>query len=157
MSREILFKAKTTKKEEGRAFNNEWVKGDLLESRGKYYIHPKGNFFQVNGELTKNVIVHEVLPETIRVCTGLNDTTERKWGEGCTIRNQIFVGDFLKTDNNSRLYRVYLDECNRIQIQDFYGFAIKPTQDAINYFKAVVVGNEIDNPELMEKWREQDE
>ena len=147
----IRFKAKTTKKEEGRAFNNEWVEGNLLESRGKYYIHPKGNFFQVNGELTKNVIVHEVIPETIRVCTGLNDTTERKWGEDCIIRNQIFVGDFLKTDNNSRLYRVYLDECNRIQIQDFYGCAIKPTQDSINHFKAVVVGNEIDNPELMEK------
>lgn len=72
--REILFKAKTTKKEDSALqFNNVWVKGDLICSNNKYYIHPKGNVVRVDGELGKIIVMHEVDPSTICQCTGLKD------------------------------------------------------------------------------------
>ena len=72
--REILFKAKTIKKQNRRhAFNNVWVVGDLIRSGGKYYIHPVVNKVNVVGELGKIIVMHEVLPDTICQYTGLLD------------------------------------------------------------------------------------
>lgn len=44
--REILFRAKTTKKHSTKEFNNIWIEGDLVKNKDKYYIHPHGNVFR---------------------------------------------------------------------------------------------------------------
>lgn len=71
--REILYKAKTTKKPRGCAFDNEWVEGNLIKSGGKYFIHPICNRVSVKNELGKIIIMHEVQPDTICQYTGRVD------------------------------------------------------------------------------------
>ena len=78
MGIEYLFRGKTYPKEQGVAFNNIWVEGDLVVSRGKYYIHPHANAFQVEKELAKLVIMHEVIPETVGEYVGLKDKNGKK-------------------------------------------------------------------------------
>lgn len=77
--REILFKARTTKKHnEKHAFDNVWVEGDLIRSGGKYYIHPTGNKVNVGGELGKIIVMHEIDPTTLCQYTGLMDKNGRR-------------------------------------------------------------------------------
>ena len=84
--REILFRGKTTKKDnEIKEFNEIWVYGDLIESNGKYYIHPKANCFRVESELAKLMCCHEVIPETVGQFTGLTDKGKK-----------VFEGDIVK-------------------------------------------------------------
>lgn len=79
MNREILFKARTTKKHnKEHAFNGVWVEGDLIRSDGKYYIHPVGNRVKIDGELGKIIVMHEVDPTTICQYTGLEDKNGKK-------------------------------------------------------------------------------
>ena len=64
--REILFRAKTTVKEDkNHVFNNVWVEGDLIVSNGRYYIHPRTNKVNVENELGKLIVMHEVQKDTI--------------------------------------------------------------------------------------------
>lgn len=73
MNREILFKAKTTKKDDRFAFNDVWAEGDLIESGSRYYIHPKANLVSVHNELGRIIVMHEVQTDTICQYTGLDD------------------------------------------------------------------------------------
>ena len=76
---EILFKAKTTKKDDERsAFDNVWVEGDLIHSGGKTYIHPISNLVRVAGEIGQRIIMHEVIPETVCRYTGKEDKKGKK-------------------------------------------------------------------------------
>lgn len=77
--KKIIFKAKTTKKDNSNhAFNNVWVEGDLIRSREKYYIHPIANAVDVDGELGRLIVMHEVIPETIECYTRKEDVELKK-------------------------------------------------------------------------------
>ena len=83
----ILFKAKTTVKEnKNHSFNNVWVEGNLIISGGKYYIHPIANKVNVEGELGKIIIMHEIIPETLCQYTGLTDKAKNKAFENSIIK-----------------------------------------------------------------------
>lgn len=73
----MIHKAKTTFKETQREFNNTWVKGDLIHSGNKCYIHPQNNSISVKNELCKCIIMHEVIPETI--CRGMDGPETVIW------------------------------------------------------------------------------
>lgn len=89
MNRHILFRAK-------RVDNDEWAFGDLITSKDKYYIHPQANAFQVDGTLSRLVVLHEVKKESIGQFTGLIDN------RGCP----IFEGDVVATFVNDRIQSV---------------------------------------------------
>lgn len=139
MSREYLFRGKTYPKEQGVAFNNVWVEGDLVVSRDKYYIHPRANAFEVEKELSKLVIMHEVIPQSVGEYVGLKDKNGKK----------IFEGDVIKIywkDNVLTMGDIEYDEtkCRYVVCEDFafpYGF------DNTTPFE--VIGNIIDNKKLL--------
>ena len=61
----VKFRALTVKNS-GREFNEVWVEGDLIHSKGKTYIHPISNAVTVKVEIGRVIIMHEVNPETVR-------------------------------------------------------------------------------------------
>ncbi|MGO5442899.1 YopX family protein [Faecalimonas sp. LCP19S3_D12] len=92
--REILFKARTTKKHnEKHAFDNVWVEGDLIRSGGKYYIHTTGNKVNVDEELGKIIVMHEIDQTTLCQYTGLVDKNGQK----------IWENDILRIGENEKL------------------------------------------------------
>lgn len=137
--REILFKAKTIKKQNRRhAFNNVWVVGDLIRSGGKYYIHPVVNKVNVVGELGKIIVMHEVLPDTICQYTGLTDKHGRKIWENdivhCGMKLRVSWHHFKASWVLSKKGWLY---------NHFFGEAVEPED-------VEVVGNVLDNAELLE-------
>mgnify|MGYP000776887584 FL=1 len=133
MNREILFRGKTTIKESNHAFNGTWVEGDLIHSGGKLYMHPIANMVEINGEIGKLIIMHEVIPETVRQYTGLTDRNGVK----------IFEGDIVKSRN--KLYEIkYLTEYARF-------LAVLPNGvfNPVAVLNCEVVGNIHDNPDLI--------
>lgn len=56
--REYLFRGK-------RKDTGEWVFGDLIVSDGKYYIHPQSNKVTVFADVGRDIVMHEVDPDTV--------------------------------------------------------------------------------------------
>lgn len=139
--REILYKAKTTPKEKGE-FNEVWVKGDLVTSNGKYYIHPKGNPVSVINELGRLLVMHEVQPTTICQFTGLLDKNGNKIWE-----NDVCKGRYWENGNPHRLIGkvdyVYVEYlvCGVKQYEGFHSELNGAYE---------VIGNVFDNKELLE-------
>lgn len=139
--RDILFKAKTTPKEKG-VFNNVWVYGDLIESNGKYYIHPKANTVSVNGELGKIIVMHEVIPDTICQCTGLTDKNGNKIWDNDVVRNEYERNGF----QTLKVY--YSKEKAKYVLMNAY----KMFTDFDKLLGQLeVIGNIFDNPELVKE------
>lgn len=138
-----LYKAKTTPKEKGE-FNNVWVTGNLIVSNGKYYIHPVGNVINVENEIGRIIVMHEVIPDTICRCTGLKDKNgKRIWGN-----------DIVK-DENGNLYKAFWQD----NYYQFSWICIKSAKLPIGAkwslwsfksFEIEIVGNIFDNKDLLE-------
>lgn len=146
MNREILFKARTTKKHnEKHAFDNVWVEGDLIRSGGKYYIHPTGNKVNVDGELWKIIVMHEIDPTTLCQFTGLMDKNGQK----------IWENDIIEDDVNC--YRVYWSKkysnfsCEYVKTDEPIFKGRKwDLWSIIQEEEIYVKGNIFDNQELLE-------
>lgn len=150
--REILFRGKTTKKEqEIHAFHNVWVEGDLIKNRYKWHIHPKSNCFRSEKELAKCMIAHEVIPETVGQFTGLTDKNGKKIFEGDIVKREftLWHGETKKTRETQIGVVVYSNRECRFEIEKKCNLR-KPwdgdTQE--------VIGNIYDNPELLEESNE---
>ena len=150
MTRERIYKAKTTPKEDGREFNNIWVYGDLIKSGKKYYIHSRSNLVRVSGELGKLIVMHEVIPETICAGTELPDATGK----------EIFEGDIIEIKGNYSAdvignWEVYFsDICHNWSLRrsEEYHTCYLSFSD-LNGFNedSAVIGNAYDNPELLKE------
>ena len=140
MNREIIFKAKTTKKNDLKhEFNEKWVEGNLILCGGKAYIHPVSNKIDVTGEIGRIIVMHEVDQETLCQYTGLTDKNGKRIWENDIVRNKkgdIGVAQWFEEHaafmiwNKTKNCVCYLAE------NDFS--------------KIEVIGNIFDNPYLLE-------
>lgn len=148
--REILFKARTTKKHnEKHAFDNVWVEGDLIRSGGKYYIHTTGNKVNVDGELGKIIVMHEIDPTTLCQYTGLMDKNGRKIWENDILKCKKYIGGNF-VDYCIEVGYVEMKHgafgLHRIKNDAYY----RPFKDWLEDYEYEVVGNIFDDKELLE-------
>ena len=125
--REILFRGK-------HAISGDWIYGDLLYSKGNYYIHKSGEPLAVYVSTAFG---------TVGQFIGLKDKNGKK----------IFEGDIIK-DNGLRIYMIgYNEELMKYaflyyhkELKNIYcgGFVSKTDGKSIE-----VIGNIHDNPELL--------
>lgn len=153
MNKEILFRGK-------RVDNDEWTFGDLIVSKNKYYIHPQGNSFQVDGVLSRLIVLHEVKSETVGQYTGLTDKNGKKIFEGDILRG--FAYPFRDGEGKHNYY------AEVVWFEDSPAFGLvthkNPKSNVVGIsegnceymedwetFLWEVIGNIYDNPELLEK------
>jgi len=87
--------------------------------------------------MEKPLLSVEIDPATKCRCTGLTDTN----GE------MIFERDIIK-DRNERVLFVKYEDC-RFKITDEYDNGVETTQEAIDWFEFKIIGNTIDNKNLL--------
>lgn len=121
MNKEILFRGK-------RVDNDKWTFGDLIVSKNKYYIHPQGNSFQVDGVLSRLIVLHEVKSETVGQYTGLTDKNGKK----------IFTGDIIRYCDEDCYY--YPEDCT-----EFFG-------EVMQKCGAFGIGTQNELPLELENW-----
>jgi uncharacterized phage protein (TIGR01671 family) len=126
MKREILFRGKSK-------VHGNWEYGDLINSRGEYFI---GNTVANDPENWSYTI-----PETVGQFTGLTDKNGVK----------IFEGDIVKTETDKPMkvswntrFASYCLNRKGWAFSHFFGEACDPDQ-------VEVIGNMHDNPELIGK------
>lgn len=134
MNKEILFRGK-------RVDNDEWAFGDLIVSKNKYYIHPQGNSFQVDGVLSRLIVLHEVKSETVGQYTGLTDKNGKK----------IFEGDIVKVTTGIEGYKsTYHSTIQEVKYNaKMCGIAVFLPFDNSDIVEVEVIGNIYDNKELL--------
>ena len=109
----------------------EWVYGDLITQ--DYPI-----FKDLKAPLILNTDgVWEINPATKCRCTGKTDTNG----------DMIFERDIIK-DRNERVLFVKYEDC-KFKITDEYDNGVETTQEAIDWFEFKIIGNTIDNKNLL--------
>lgn len=144
--REIIFRGK-------RKDNGEWVKGDLIKIKDKYYIRPNANIFQVPNPLSTLIAYFsEVIPETVGQYTGLTDENGNKIFEGdivyiwCGHGNCVVGKAIVYFDKELLQYRV--KEIKPYAYDSEVGDLYKDC-DFTHIDEYEVIGNKWDNPELL--------
>lgn len=134
------YKARTVPKDNPKyEFNNTLVYGDLIHSDGKVYIHPTCNRVGMNGELGKLIIMHEVQPDTI--CRMADIPTPKPFWENDIITDGKAVGVIRYGLFNSKHLGFYIE---------WQGKYHDMRNDVAYWLPVVkVIGNAIDNPELL--------
>lgn len=143
--REILFKAKTTKKDNPKhEFSEKWVEGNLILCGEKAYIHPTSNKIRTTGEIARIIVLHEVIPNTICQYTGLTDKNGQKIWE-----NDILCGRLDDIYPENITYKKVVWDMNGFYTKEKYptNFEILHKFDT-EYFE--VCGNIFDNVDLLE-------
>lgn len=144
--REILFKAKTTKKDNPKhEFSEKWVEGNLILCGEKAYIHPISNKIRTTGEIGRIIVLHEVIPNTICQYTGLTDKNGKKiWENDICDRKEKYPeivtynkGDWQLDYSYALGKEKHFCACN-------LGFYVCE-RNCVE-----VIGNVFDNPELLE-------
>lgn len=134
--RKIEFRGKPTENNTS-YIEEEFVYGSLVIDSGKYYI-----VLSVNDNIKRDdyeVYMIEVIPETIGQYTGLKDKNGKEIYEGDIV--YIMPEDergIIRWDNETARYVVIYDNI----ISDFDNWYGKDLE---------VIGNEFDNPELLEE------
>lgn len=144
--REILFKAKTTKKDNPKhEFNEKWAEGNLILCGEKAYIHPISNKIRTTGEIGRIIVLHEVIHNTLCQYTGLTDkNSKRIWENDICDRKEKYPeivaynkGDWQLDYSYALGKEKHFCACN-------LGFYARE-RNCIE-----VIGNVFDNPELLE-------
>lgn len=142
MNREILFRAKTTKKNNpNHEFNEKWVEGNLILCGDKAYIHPVSNKIDVTGEIGRIIVMHEIDPDTLCQYTGLTDKNGKRIWE-----NDIC--DTFENDSKEMLRNVvkFEDGCFKVFKKHYLSMHL----DCYEESDLKVVGNIFDNADLFE-------
>ena len=139
MNREIIFKAKTTKKNDLKhEFNEKWVEGNLILCGGKAYIHPVSNKIDVTGEIGRIIVMHEVDPETLCQFAGLTDKNGKKIWENDIIELPGEDGYFVCEWQEDTARFVLNGEGLTVDFDNYWSYEVE------------VIGNIFDNPDLLE-------
>lgn len=134
------FRAKTTAKVNPiHAFDNIWVYGDIIHSGNNTYIHPINNRVNMNGELGRTIIMHEIQPDTI--CRSLELDMREPFWENDIITDGSAVGVIRFGVFNSKYKGFYID---------WQGSYSDLRNDVVYWLPMIkVIGNTIDNPDLL--------
>lgn len=117
----------------GEKIKGEWIKGDLIENQGDYYIYHANSddiWIRVCHENKIVVRAYKVLFETVGEFINLVDKNNKK----------IFEDDIVIGRMSSEKYTVVWEEC-QFKIKDKHGNIYIPRQEFLNHIEIEIIGN----------------
>ena len=125
--------------------NGEWVEGYLIQGNKTYIATIEAtNYMVVSVSCMASIELAEVIPETVRQCTTLTDKNSKL----------IFEGDIVN-DKESGLFGKVIFATAENGFDGLVGFMVDDVDDGLQNYNGFwhlvkVIGNELDNPELLE-------